>query len=445
MQTSDTINELGIKYLKGSGVPVNYSAAMNYFKKAAHMGNLDAMINIGNLYRDGLGVVQNNYEALGWYKAAADKGNVEAAVLCRDIPNHNEMALSFYEKAANEGYEAAIFPLACLYEEEYFNFGHNPKALEKALENDELQKFIRYNFKAFKWYKKAAEYGNIEAMFRVGRRYEENYNSNGKKNENELSEALEWYFKAADAGHHQEAMFRLAEIFESGCYTLIPRDEELSWYWYRRAADAGHYGAMYKVGYSLHWKRQYSKAFEYFFKAANAGHYPSMLQVGIYYATAFWGRGARNIDKARQWLSKVANCGIPQLEKEAVQNLREINAVLKEIQEKEKQQQQDDCFITTAVCQNFGKPDDCYELTEFRKFRDTWLINQPDGEFLIEQYYIIAPKIVEKINMCNDAKEIYSRIWEQYLFLCLNYIEEENYIECKNLYVQMVNELSQKF
>ena len=32
------------------------------------------------------------------------------------------------------------------------------------------------------------------------------------------------------------------------------------------------------------------------------------------------------------------------------------------------------CFITTAVCQELGKPDDCEELTAFRAFRDGYLL-----------------------------------------------------------------------
>ena len=52
------------------------------------------------------------------------------------------------------------------------------------------------------------------------------------------------------------------------------------------------------------------------------------------------------------------------------------------------------CFITTAVCQELGKPDNCAELTAFRAFRDGYLASQPDGEALIHEYYNIAPGIV---------------------------------------------------
>ena len=43
------------------------------------------------------------------------------------------------------------------------------------------------------------------------------------------------------------------------------------------------------------------------------------------------------------------------------------------------------CFITTAVCQELGKPDNCAELTAFRAFRDGYLASQPDGEALIHR------------------------------------------------------------
>lgn len=38
------------------------------------------------------------------------------------------------------------------------------------------------------------------------------------------------------------------------------------------------------------------------------------------------------------------------------------------------------CYITTATCEEYGKPDDCYELTTFRNFRDNWLKNNPMGK-----------------------------------------------------------------
>ena len=103
------------------------------------------------------------------------------------------------------------------------------------------------------------------------------------------------------------------------------------------------------------------------------------------------------------------------------------------------------CFITTAVCDNFGKADDCYELTMFRNFRDNWLVKQSDGKSLIDEYYEIAPKIVNKINQLTNANEIYNSIWINYLKPCLKFIENDDNQNCKALYIDMVKNLKEKF
>ena len=99
------------------------------------------------------------------------------------------------------------------------------------------------------------------------------------------------------------------------------------------------------------------------------------------------------------------------------------------------------CYITTATCEEYGKPDDCYELTAFRNFRDSWLRKQPDGERLIAQYYRTAPRIVRLINRQPDRSEIYRSIRDNYLSKCLSYIESGDNEKCKELYVEMMEHL----
>ena len=103
------------------------------------------------------------------------------------------------------------------------------------------------------------------------------------------------------------------------------------------------------------------------------------------------------------------------------------------------------CFITTAVCESFDKPDDCYELTMFRDFRDNWLVKQEGGSNLVQKYYEIAPGIVRKINAQQNARAIYLAIWTEYLKPCLDYIEQKNYAACKQKYVQMVETLTKQY
>ena len=96
------------------------------------------------------------------------------------------------------------------------------------------------------------------------------------------------------------------------------------------------------------------------------------------------------------------------------------------------------CYITTATCQEYGKSDNCYELTMFRSFRDTWLRKQPDGEQLIKRYYATAPALVELINKQPNRRAIYRYLNEAYLSKCLRYIEDGENVKCKELYVDMV-------
>ena len=96
------------------------------------------------------------------------------------------------------------------------------------------------------------------------------------------------------------------------------------------------------------------------------------------------------------------------------------------------------CYITTATCQEYGKGDNCYELTMFRSFRDTWLRKQLDGEQLIKRYYATAPALVELINKQPNRRAIYRHLNEAYLSKCLRYIEDGENVKCKELYVDMV-------
>lgn len=103
------------------------------------------------------------------------------------------------------------------------------------------------------------------------------------------------------------------------------------------------------------------------------------------------------------------------------------------------------CYITTATCEEFNKPDNCFELTELRKFRDNWLLKQSDGPQLIQEYYLTAPRIVDVINSQSNRKQIYRYIQDDYLTPCLEYIRNQENEKCKQLYIQMVRTLEQKY
>lgn len=97
------------------------------------------------------------------------------------------------------------------------------------------------------------------------------------------------------------------------------------------------------------------------------------------------------------------------------------------------------CFITTAVCEYYGKEDDCEELTKLRHYRDTWLANTEGGKELIEEYYRCAPEIVRCIKASANYAEYCETLMNTYIAECLKMIDKGEFEACKNRYIEMVN------
>ncbi len=103
-----------------------------------------------------------------------------------------------------------------------------------------------------------------------------------------------------------------------------------------------------------------------------------------------------------------------------------------------------DCFLTSACVDYYGKPDDCYELTTLRKLRDEYLLNINGGKALVEQYYKIAPNIVEKINISNNRDEYYEKIYEE-IQKCVELYEANEFSKSVIIYKEMVNYFMEEF
>ncbi len=103
------------------------------------------------------------------------------------------------------------------------------------------------------------------------------------------------------------------------------------------------------------------------------------------------------------------------------------------------------CFITTAICRDEGKPDNCAELTAFRAFRDGYLAACEDGPALIDEYYNIAPAIVTCIDLCDDSAAAYRSLRQTYLLPCYDDLQHGRYQSCKERYIVMVRVLREKY
>ena len=103
------------------------------------------------------------------------------------------------------------------------------------------------------------------------------------------------------------------------------------------------------------------------------------------------------------------------------------------------------CYITGAVCRTQGKPDDCYELTAFRRFRDQVLLRSEEGRALVEEYYRLAPAIVTAVRLCWDEKAVYEQVYRDYLLPCLGLLEAGDETGCRDKYVEMVRHMERAY
>ncbi|GBB94417.1 hypothetical protein RclHR1_02350016 [Rhizophagus clarus] len=157
--------------------------------------------------------------------------------------------------------------------------------------------------KAFHWYQKAAEGGDVEAMHSIAVCY-----NNGEGTEKDLAKAFDWYQKAAEGGH-VEAMYSLAVCYNNEEGT--EKDLEKAFHWYQKAAESGDVMAMQNLAVCYNngegTEKDLEKAFHWYQKAAEGGDVEAMQNLAVYYEN---GEGTeKDLKKAFHWYQKAAEGG----------------------------------------------------------------------------------------------------------------------------------------
>jgi len=153
-----------------------------------------------------------------------------------------------YRKAADQGNVMALYHLG------HMHHSHPTRAggLEEAL----------------KWYRKAADYGNAEAQNSLG--FMHHYGQGVTK---DFEEAVKWYTKAAEQGY-ANAQDNLGAIYYHGL--IVNQDYKEALKWFSKAAEQGNVnsqdglGVMYYNGEGV--IRDYKRAYMWFFIAAKNNH-----------------------------------------------------------------------------------------------------------------------------------------------------------------------------
>jgi TPR repeat protein len=164
------------------------------------------------------------------------------------------------------------------------------------------EKAKRYD-DAHRWYLKAAELDNAQAMHNLGYQY-----ATGQGVPRNYAEAQKWFSKAAALGN-AAAMLHLGELYANGLG--VPRDYGEARHWFMRAADQDIPTAMTSLGElyanGLGVPRDYNEARLWYRKAAQRGSASAMYSLGLLHEK---GRGGpRDYAEARKWYAKAADIG----------------------------------------------------------------------------------------------------------------------------------------
>lgn len=103
------------------------------------------------------------------------------------------------------------------------------------------------------------------------------------------------------------------------------------------------------------------------------------------------------------------------------------------------------CYLTTACTEYYGLPDDCFELTTLRSFRDSFMTSTDDGLRDIQEYYGTAPKIVAAINHSEIKDIVYKSIYTKVILPCVELIQNGEFHPAYELYKSMVLGLQKYF
>lgn len=187
---------------EGGGTRKDPLKAIQWYKRAATLGDPPAMYKVGMILLKGLlGQPRNPREAISWLKRAAERADAEN-------PH-------------------ALHELALLY--------------ESAEPNDVI---IRDEAYAFTLFKQAAELGYKFSQFRLGCAYE--YGLLGCQREPRLS--IMWYSRAAMQEEHQSEL-ALSGWYLTGSEGVLQQSDTEAYLWARKAALAGLAKAEYAMGY----------------------------------------------------------------------------------------------------------------------------------------------------------------------------------------------------
>jgi TPR repeat protein len=259
LNKADAAYRLGVCNLKGLGTGKNEGLAFEWFERGSQLGSPDALYMLGECYYYGVGTAQNDFLAAATYLQAIeqiDEKNITdekhaslllAIAQCyehgRGVDKDAVKAMSFYKKAADTGNDEAMF--------------RTGQAIITGIG-------MRAEYAASRTYfLRAARHGYMPAMLSMGIFSEE-----GRGIKKNRADARSWYVKAVSAESEPHiSLFDFPERFAES--TKLYMDSKIKAQ-YRLGMLTAHYNAT---------ASDYIKAFEYIAIAAAMGYDPARVEI----------------------------------------------------------------------------------------------------------------------------------------------------------------------
>uniref|UniRef100_A0A7N8YLL4 SEL1L adaptor subunit of ERAD E3 ubiquitin ligase n=1 Tax=Mastacembelus armatus TaxID=205130 RepID=A0A7N8YLL4_9TELE len=245
---------LGMAYLYGRGVPVNYELALKYFQKAAEQGWVDGQLQLGTMYYNGIGVKRDYKQALKFFNLASQAGHIlafynlaqmhatgtgvmrschTAVELFKNVCERgrwSERLMTAYGSFKEGETDAALVQYLLLSEQGYevaqsnVAFILDQKGAKIFTENETYPRALLH------WTRAAAQ-GYTVARIKLG-----DYHFYGYGTDVDYETAVIHYRLASEQQHSAQAMFNLGYMHEKGLG--IKQDIHLAKRFYDMAAEA---------------------------------------------------------------------------------------------------------------------------------------------------------------------------------------------------------------
>ncbi len=247
---------------------------------AAESKNAEVLRSLGECYI----YLDNPAKAHGYFLKAIERGSVKAlwnlASFYQEETQDAEKAFEWFKKGAEQGNVDAQLKVAKCYRDGLLKVTPNPA-------------------EAFVWFEKAARQGSAEAQNILGTAY---LDGNGRPKD--VKKAVYWHQKAADQGHAW-SQNSLGDCYYNG--TGVNKDLYTAIMYYQKAAKQGDVHAQTNLAYCFEKFRRNADAKAWFEKAAEQGHAEAQFQLGLYY---YHGLACdKNPTEAVKWFRKAAEQG----------------------------------------------------------------------------------------------------------------------------------------